>query len=108
MTETVSSPVRATTATPSTEAAAPARPVRVLHVLGSLNRGGVETWFLHLSQVLVAPGETVAGGQVIALSGDTGTGTAPHFHLETHVGGVPVDPVTFLSERGVTLGAGSS
>jgi murein DD-endopeptidase MepM/ murein hydrolase activator NlpD len=65
--------------------------------------GGVETWFLHLSEVLVTPGQTVAGGQVIALSGNTGTGTAPHFHLETHVGGVPVDPVAFMAERGVDL-----
>lgn len=65
--------------------------------------GGVETWFLHLSQVLVTPGQSVTGGQVIALSGGTGTGTAPHFHLETHVNGVPVDPVPFMLERGVNL-----
>lgn len=70
--------------------------------------GGIETWFLHLSQVLVTPGQTVTGGQVIALSGGTGTGTAPHFHLETHVDGVPVDPVPFMAERGVRLGAGAA
>ena len=70
--------------------------------------GGVETWFLHLSQVLVTPGETVTGGQVIALSGATGVGTAPHFHLETHVNGVPVDPVQFMLERGVDLRAGAA
>lgn len=70
--------------------------------------GEVETWFLHLSQVLVAPGATVAGGQVIALSGGTGVGTAPHFHLETRVNGHPVDPVQFMLARGVDLGRGSS
>lgn len=64
---------------------------------------GAETWFLHLSQVLVTPGDTVAVGQVIALSGATGVGTAPHFHLETHVNGVPVDPVGFMLGRGVDL-----
>ncbi|GEA89722.1 M23 family metallopeptidase [Cellulomonas cellasea] len=69
--------------------------------------GGVETWFLHLSQVVVAPGDAVAGGQVIALSGNSGTGTGPHFHLETHVGGVPVDPVQFMRERGVELTGGA-
>lgn len=70
--------------------------------------GGVETWFLHLSQVQVAPGDAVAGGQVIALSGSSGIGTGPHFHLETHVGGVPVDPVPFMRERGVDLRARAS
>jgi murein DD-endopeptidase MepM/ murein hydrolase activator NlpD len=70
--------------------------------------GDVQTWFLHLSQVLVKPGDTVAGGQVIALSGNTGTGTAPHFHLETHVAGTPVDPIGFMAERGVSLRPGAA
>jgi murein DD-endopeptidase MepM/ murein hydrolase activator NlpD len=69
--------------------------------------GGVQTWFLHLSQVLVKPGDVVTGGQVIALSGNTGVGTGAHFHLETHVGGVSVDPVQFMAERGVDLRSGS-
>ena len=61
----------------------------------------VETWYLHLSQALVAPGDQVEGGQVIALSGNTGVGTAAHFHFETHVSGVAVDPVLFMAQRGV-------
>ncbi|MGW6130218.1 M23 family metallopeptidase [Cellulomonas sp. NPDC055163] len=65
-----------------------------------------ETWFLHLSQVLVRPGDVVAGGEVIALSGNTGVATGPHFHLETHVRGVPVDPVAFFRTRGVELTVG--
>jgi murein DD-endopeptidase MepM/ murein hydrolase activator NlpD len=83
------------------------------HATGGLmivmdHAGGVQTWFLHLSQALVTPGEPVEGGQVVALSGGTGVGTGPHFHFETHVNGVPVDPVAFMAERGVVLGGVSS
>ncbi|GAA2724011.1 M23 family metallopeptidase [Cellulomonas aerilata] len=81
------------------------------HATGGLmvvveHAGGIQTWYLHLSQALVAPGDPVTGGQVIALSGGTGVGTGPHFHLETHVGGAPVDPVAFMLERGVDLRGG--
>jgi murein DD-endopeptidase MepM/ murein hydrolase activator NlpD len=67
----------------------------------------VETWYLHLSQALVKPGDTVQGGQTIALSGATGVGTGPHFHFETHVGGKAVEPVAFMAQRGVNLRAWS-
>jgi murein DD-endopeptidase MepM/ murein hydrolase activator NlpD len=64
---------------------------------------GVMTRHLHLSQALVTPGQEVQGGQTIALSGNTGTGTAAHYHFETHVDGNPVDPVGFMAGRGVDL-----
>lgn len=70
--------------------------------------GDVETRFLHLSQVLVMPGDTVAGGQVIALSGESGVGTGAHFHFETHMHGRPVDPERFMLERGAPLGPQTS
>lgn len=66
---------------------------------------GVETQHLHLSEALVRPGEQVQGGQVIALSGASGVGTGPHYHFEVHVDGAAVDPVPFMSQRGVDLGA---
>lgn len=65
--------------------------------------GGVMTRHLHLSQTLVTPGQEVQGGQTIALSGDTGTGTGAHYHFETHVNGNPVNPVGFMAGRGVDL-----
>ena len=65
--------------------------------------GGVMTRHLHLSQALVTPGQEVQGGQTIALSGNTGTGTGAHYHFETHVDGNPVDPVGFMAGRGVDL-----
>jgi murein DD-endopeptidase MepM/ murein hydrolase activator NlpD len=67
--------------------------------------GGIATRHLHLSQVLVRPGEEVEGGQRVALSGNTGVGTGAHYHFEVHVDGEPVDPESFLPAHGVELGA---
>lgn len=58
----------------------------------------------HVSKVLVAAGDTVAAGQVIALVGATGMVTGPHNHQEVHVDGHAVDPRPWLAARGVTVG----
>lgn len=56
----------------------------------------------HLSEALVAVGDDVAQGQVIALSGNTPPGTDAHLHWEirdmsTHLPrGLPVNPTEFL------------
>jgi murein DD-endopeptidase MepM/ murein hydrolase activator NlpD len=39
---------------------------------------GFETYYLHLSKILVKPGQQVRQGEVIALSGQTGLATGPH------------------------------
>lgn len=49
---------------------------------------GMRFEYLHLSQQNVYTGQRVKRGQVIALSGNTGTSTAPHLH----VGAIPVKP----------------
>lgn len=56
--------------------------------------------FLHLSENKVKPGDTVAAGQVIALSGNTGHSTAPHLHYQLNAagkdgGGKVLDPVAY-------------
>ena len=43
---------------------------------------GIKTLYLHLSKVLVKPGQTIKGGQKIAESGNTGRTFAPHLHYE--------------------------
>ena len=43
---------------------------------------GVKTLYLHLSRVLVKPGQTIKAGQQIAESGNTGRTFAPHLHYE--------------------------
>ena len=43
---------------------------------------GIKTRYLHLSRVLVKPGQYVKQGQQIAESGNTGRTLAPHLHYE--------------------------
>ena len=42
----------------------------------------IKTLYLHLSRVLVKPGQTIKPGQQIAKSGNTGRTFAPHLHYE--------------------------
>lgn len=58
---------------------------------------GTHTRYGHLSRVLVSVGDTVAQGDNIALSGNTGDSTGPHVHFEIIVDGSAVDPFTYLN-----------
>lgn len=51
-----------------------------------------QTMYGHASRLLVQRGDSVAAGQVIALSGSTGRSTAPHLHFEILKDGSPIDP----------------
>jgi murein DD-endopeptidase MepM/ murein hydrolase activator NlpD len=55
---------------------------------------GLLSYYGHLSQLYVANGQQVRRGQVIALSGSSGTATGPHLHFGIYYtnGGGPVDP----------------
>jgi hypothetical protein len=48
--------------------------------------------YIHLSQVLVKPGEQVTRGKRIGLVGATGAVTGPHLHWGVYVAGQAVDP----------------
>jgi len=61
--------------------------------------GGVRTRYGHLSRLDVYPSEHVAEGQVIGEVGSTGHSTGPHLHYEMRVGGMAVDPLTFVGQR---------
>lgn len=61
--------------------------------------GGYATTYHHLSAALVAPGQQVHRGELIALSGATGLAiqsffplVPPHMHLGLMIDGVPADP----------------
>lgn len=67
---------------------------------------GTFSQYAHLSHVEVKVGQVVKTGQRIALSGNTGNSSGPHLHFEirTKAGyGSAVDPVAFLSGKGVTV-----
>ena len=57
---------------------------------------GILSFYMHLSQIEVNVGDTVARGQPIGLSGDTGYAVGPHLHLTIRVRGISIDPMTFL------------
>ncbi|HTT67253.1 MAG TPA: M23 family metallopeptidase [Gemmatimonadales bacterium] len=59
---------------------------------------GYQSMYGHLSRILVARGDTVAAGQVIALSGNTGRSTAPHLHFEVRLRGRSIDPTKLVRE----------
>lgn len=62
-----------------------------------VNHGnGLETYYAHLSQMRVVPGEEVRRGEVVALSGETGHATGPHVHYEVRLRGTPMNPYRYL------------
>jgi murein DD-endopeptidase MepM/ murein hydrolase activator NlpD len=60
--------------------------------------GGYESMYGHASRLLVREGDSVAAGQVIALTGSSGRSTAPHLHFEIRREGQSLDPLTFVKE----------
>ncbi|WP_344220882.1 M23 family metallopeptidase [Kribbella sancticallisti] len=64
---------------------------------------GTETWYNHLSKIIVTVGERVDAGEQIGAVGSTGNSTGPHLHLEIRPGGAgPVDPMRWLRAHGLS------
>jgi murein DD-endopeptidase MepM/ murein hydrolase activator NlpD len=57
-----------------------------------------QTMYGHLSRILVTAGATVASGEVLGLSGNSGRSTAPHLHFEIRQSGSALDPQTMVKE----------
>ncbi len=57
---------------------------------------GVETVYMHLSEIDVTPGQMVEKGERIALSGDTGYTLNPHLHLTIRIWDISIDAMKFL------------
>jgi murein DD-endopeptidase MepM/ murein hydrolase activator NlpD len=57
---------------------------------------GLNSAFLHSSQLLVREGETVRQGQTIGRIGSTGRATGPHLHWGLVWRGARLDPLLFL------------
>ena len=56
---------------------------------------GLLTLYGHLSRHLVKPGDRIAQGQAVALSGNSGISTGPHLHYEVRLNGIAVDPARY-------------
>ena len=54
------------------------------------------TLFAHNSELIVAEGQKVRKGDLIAKVGSTGRSTGPHLHYEVRVSGSPVNPSHFF------------
>jgi murein DD-endopeptidase MepM/ murein hydrolase activator NlpD len=57
---------------------------------------GLTSISMHLSRIDVQPGQTVAKGQQIGLSGATGRVTGPHLHWAIRWQGAMLDPAKLL------------
>ncbi|MBT8106936.1 MAG: M23 family metallopeptidase [Gammaproteobacteria bacterium] len=68
-------------------------------VMVEINHGnGYATRYAHNSENLVAVGDEVKKGQIVALMGETGRATGPNLHFEVVQNGRRVNPVKFIRE----------
>ena len=71
--------------------------VRIKHA------NGLETYYSHNSKNLVKEGEKVKAGQLIALTGQTGSATTPHLHFEIRLNGKAQNPAKYFNFTNYTL-----
>lgn len=69
---------------------------------------GLETHYSHLSSFKTSRGANVNGGDVIALSGNTGRSFGPHLHLEVWNNGRDQNPMSYIGSAYSGNGTGGS
>jgi murein DD-endopeptidase MepM/ murein hydrolase activator NlpD len=57
---------------------------------------GLESMYLHMSRLVVAPGSSVERGDILGYAGTTGRSTGPHLHWVLYVNGVNVNPAQWV------------
>ena len=58
--------------------------------------GGLESWYMHLSDSDVRAGDKVEQGEVIGKLGSTGRSTGPHLHFQVLKNNQTVNPLAYL------------
>lgn len=64
-----------------------------------VHKNGNETFYCHLSEILVNDDAVIRAGETIAFSGNTGRSTGPHLHFAIKENGEYVNPLNYLSEK---------
>ncbi len=57
---------------------------------------GLESMYLHMSRLDIAPGASVKRGDVLGYAGSTGRSTGPHLHWVLYVNGMNVNPAQWM------------
>ena len=61
---------------------------------------GLQTVYMHLSEIKVTNGQAVEKGELLGLSGDTGYVLNPHLHVTVRIWDVSIDTMKFLELLG--------
>ena len=67
------------------------------HLIIIRHDNGLETFYAHLSEVNVKPGDWVTAGQMIGKGGNTGRSTGSHLHYEMRYKGHSFDPERLIN-----------
>ena len=57
---------------------------------------GLETYYAHLSKMLVKVNQVIRSGDPIAMGGSTGRSRGPHLHFEVRYKDIPLDPMRMI------------
>jgi hypothetical protein len=64
---------------------------------------GLETFYAHLSKLLVAPNTEVKAGDILGLGGNTGHSRGSHLHFEVRFYDAPINPEEIIDIAGKTV-----
>lgn len=70
--------------------------VTINHGLDDSGKNIITVKYAHLSDILVSVGQFVKQGDLLALTGNSGTSTGPHLHTEYRINDIPKNPINYV------------
>ena len=64
---------------------------------------GLETYYAHLSKIVVQPNQIVKAGEIIGKGGSTGRSTGPHLHFEVRINDKAMNPAKIFNTSNFDL-----